>query len=185
MISRVYTSRFGNGTGSHGTSTEVVLKKYQVPGTVPSGKPPKSEPYRTVPCRTTQWKSAIGHLVWSCPKLYEFWSVIFRFYSVAYSCDLSPDPEIAVFGWSNSLQGLGHQIKKAVQYGMVVAKKIILCQWKNVSKPLFKYWLSELSATLHLERLRYNLFGNIAGFEATWEPFLKHLTNVQVNSLKV
>ncbi len=95
VISRVYTSRFGNGTGSHGTSTEVVLKKYQVPGTVPSGKPPKSEPYRTVPCRTTQWKSAIGHLVWSCPKLYEFWSVIFRFYSVAYSCDLSPDTEIA------------------------------------------------------------------------------------------
>ncbi len=27
----------------------MVLKKYQVPGTVPSGKPPKSEPYRTVP----------------------------------------------------------------------------------------------------------------------------------------
>ncbi len=42
-----------------GTSTEVVLKKYQVLGTVPSGKPPKSEPYRTVPCRTMQWKSAI------------------------------------------------------------------------------------------------------------------------------
>uniref|UniRef100_A0A673FRV1 Galectin n=1 Tax=Sinocyclocheilus rhinocerous TaxID=307959 RepID=A0A673FRV1_9TELE len=36
---------------------EVVLKK--VPGTVPSGKPPKSEPYRAVPCRTMQWKSAI------------------------------------------------------------------------------------------------------------------------------
>ncbi len=33
-----------------GTSTEVVQKKYQVPGTVPSGKPPKSEPYRAVPC---------------------------------------------------------------------------------------------------------------------------------------
>ncbi len=38
----------------------MVLKKYQVPGTVPSGKPPKSEPYRTVPCRTMQWKSAIS-----------------------------------------------------------------------------------------------------------------------------
>ncbi len=45
VISRVYTSRFGNG--SLGTSAEVVLKK--VPGTVPSGKRPKSEPYRTVP----------------------------------------------------------------------------------------------------------------------------------------
>uniref|UniRef100_A0A672KRL4 Si:ch211-181d7.1 n=1 Tax=Sinocyclocheilus grahami TaxID=75366 RepID=A0A672KRL4_SINGR len=35
---------------------EVILKK--VPGTVPSGKPPKSEPYRTVPSRTMHWKSA-------------------------------------------------------------------------------------------------------------------------------
>ncbi len=41
----------------------MVLKKYQVPGTVPSGKPPKSEPYRTVPCRTMQWKSAICSFV--------------------------------------------------------------------------------------------------------------------------
>ncbi len=49
VISRVYTSRFGNGYGSLGTPAEVVLKKYQVPGTVPSGKPPKSEPYHTVP----------------------------------------------------------------------------------------------------------------------------------------
>ncbi len=57
VISRVYTSRFGN-VGSLGTPAEVVLKKYQVPGTVPSGKPPKSEPYWTVPCRTMQWKSA-------------------------------------------------------------------------------------------------------------------------------
>ncbi len=45
--------------GSLGTSAEVVLKKYQVPGTVPSGNPPKSEPYQTVPCRTMQWKSVI------------------------------------------------------------------------------------------------------------------------------
>ncbi len=59
-------------------------------------------------------EGSLGHLFWSCLKLYDFWSEIFRFYSVAYSCDLSPDPAIAVFGWSNSLQGLGHQIKKAV-----------------------------------------------------------------------
>ncbi len=57
-----------------GTSTEVVLKKYQVPGTVPSGKPPKSEPYRTVPYHavekrhnihwvlTAGWEFSIAHL---------------------------------------------------------------------------------------------------------------------------
>ncbi len=58
VISRVYTSRFGNGTARWNLDRSGT-KKYQVPGTVPSGKPPKSEPYRTVPCRTMQWKSAI------------------------------------------------------------------------------------------------------------------------------
>ncbi len=57
VISRVYTSRFGNGTARWNLDRSGT-KKYQVPGTVPSGKPPKSEPYRTVPCRTMQWKSA-------------------------------------------------------------------------------------------------------------------------------
>ncbi len=47
VISRIFMSRFGNGTlawnlGRGGS------KKYQVPGTVPSGKPPKSEPYHAV-----------------------------------------------------------------------------------------------------------------------------------------
>ncbi len=48
----LYISNFCNTKKKKkdGTSTEVVLKKYQVPGTVPSGKPPKSEPYRAVPC---------------------------------------------------------------------------------------------------------------------------------------
>ena len=127
----------------------------------------------------------MGHLFWSCPKLYEFWSEIFRFYSKAYSCILAPDPAIAVFGWSDSLRGFSHQIKKAVQYGMVIAKKIILCLWKKASKPLFKSWLSELSSTLHLERLRHNFSDSIAGFESTWEPFFNYLSNVKDNSLKL
>ncbi len=67
--SRVYTSRFGNGNG---TSAEVVLKKYQVPGTVPSGKSPKSEPYRAVPC---SGKAPLVH-----PWLYSLWCVQAQFF---------------------------------------------------------------------------------------------------------
>ncbi len=37
----------------------MVLKKYQVPGTVPSGKPPKSEPYRTVPYHAVEKRHKI------------------------------------------------------------------------------------------------------------------------------
>ncbi len=92
VISRVYTSRFGNGTGSHGTSTEVVLKKYQVPGTVPSGKPPKSEPYRTVPCRTMQWKSAISSIrlteLFAFVFIYSYTSLLYLYFYNGYYCSL-------------------------------------------------------------------------------------------------
>ncbi len=66
---------------------------------------------------------------------------------------------------------------------MVVAKKIIFCLWKKPSKPLSKSWMSELSSTLHLETLRHNLSDSTAGFEATWEAFFNHLSNVKDNSL--
>lgn len=130
-------------------------------------------------------EGSLGHLFRSCPRLFEFWSEIFNFYSEAYSCDLAPDPAIAVFGWSDSLRGFSQQFKKAVQYGKVLAKKVILYLWKSSSKPLFKSWLSEFSTTLHLERLRHNLSDNIAGFEATWIPFFNYLSNAQNNSLMV
>ncbi len=78
VISRVYASRFGNGTARLEPRTEVVLKKYQVPGTVPSGKPPKSEPYRTVQCRTMQWKSTNReHHTWAVNHVQSGWIVLF------------------------------------------------------------------------------------------------------------
>ncbi len=93
VISRVYRSSFGNGTGSHGTSTEVVLKKYQVPGTVPSGKPPKSEPYRTVPCRTMQWKSAITLMIIEQRIVYCALHLRFRRSKAVFYSELSSVPE--------------------------------------------------------------------------------------------
>ncbi len=58
VISRVYTLRFGNlNRGGTEKST-----RYQV--LYPVENPPKvnrTEPYRAVPCRTLQWKSAIRH----------------------------------------------------------------------------------------------------------------------------
>ncbi len=61
------------------------------------------------------------------------------------------------FGWYKSRHGFGHQIQKAIQYRMVVAKKKI---YENL-----KSWMSELSSTLHLER--HTLSDSTTGFEAT------------------
>lgn len=60
----------------------------------------------------------------------------------------------------------------------MIAKKSILCMWKKNSKPLFKIWLSELSSTLYVERLRYSISGNIDNFEASWRPLFNHLLKI-------
>ncbi len=57
VIIRFYTSHFGNGTAR--LEPQVRWYRKKVPGTVPSGKPLKSEPYQTIPCHTMQWKSPI------------------------------------------------------------------------------------------------------------------------------
>ncbi len=54
VISRVYTSRFGNGMVRLENSTEVVLKKVTGTRYCTQWKTPQK---LTIPCRTMQWKS--------------------------------------------------------------------------------------------------------------------------------
>lgn len=123
-------------------------------------------------------EGSLGHLFWGCPKLGEFWSEVFQFLSEVYACELPLDPATAILGWSASLLRLNNAIRLPIQYGLMIAKKSILCMWKKNSKPLFKFWLSELSSTLHVERLRYTISGNIEKFEASWRPLFNHLLKI-------
>lgn len=132
--------------------------------------------YPTIFSLCNKWESAefsLGHLFWACPKLGDFWSEVFQFLTEAYACELPLDPATAVLGWSASLQHLNHAFRVPIQYGMMIAKKSILSIWKKKSRPLFKIWLSELSSTLHVKRLRYSMSGNIDLFEASWRPLFK------------
>lgn len=65
---------------------------------------------------------------------------------------------------------------------MVVAKKIILTLWKSDNVPQFKMWLGELTALLHMERIRYTLEEKLSKFFDVWQPFLDHLSKHKVLS---
>ncbi len=95
--------------------------------------------------------------------------------------ELPLDPATAVLGWSASLQSISHAFRLPIQYGMMIAKKCIICVWKKKSKPLFRIWLPELSSTLHVERLRYSISGNIDQFDASWRPLFNHLLKTSNN----
>lgn len=98
-----------------------------------------------------------------------------------YGFTLTPEPEIAIFGYSRSL--LDHNVYiSTIIYGMIIAKSVILKLWKSDSVPQFKTWLTYLTQILHMERVRYGIIDNLAKFYNIWQPFLDHLDQYNADS---
>ena len=85
---------------------------------------------------------------------------------------------VTILGGSRHLLMLTKAHQKTVQYGMVIAKRNILTQWKSGEAPSFKAWLSELTSLLHMERIRYNVSLSSATFDKMWQPFLLYLSRM-------
>ena len=137
--------------------------------------------YPDVPPTCNRCKSSIGtlaHSFWACSKLYLFWKCIFQCFSKAYGKNLAPNPLVAILGATSVLSSVNKFERRAVQFGMVIAKKLILRVWKTDSVPTYNLWLGELSNTLHLERLRCYNEDRGDTFDKTWDPVLNYLKNV-------
>lgn len=89
------------------------------------------------------------HLFWDCPYIYLFWIGIFSFFSDVYSLSIPPDRDFALFGASQDSLELPLDVQTAMLMGTVVAKRLILKDWKSKTAPSFKNWLSELFSVIH------------------------------------
>ncbi|CAI5656405.1 unnamed protein product [Oreochromis niloticus] len=117
----------------------------------------------------------LGHLFWSCPTLRSFWAEIFNIYNRVYDLKLEPDGVLAVLGCSLTSLALRRPLQKALMFGMIVAKRLILRAWKSPSPPLFRVWLREMIACLYIEEVRYRLADTHVKFVEIWGPFLNHI----------
>lgn len=62
---------------------------------------------------------------------------------------LRPDPLIAILGATRALSYTNkYEKKKAVLFGMVIAKKLILSMWKMDAVPTYDLWLGEMANKL-------------------------------------
>ena len=122
-------------------------------------------------------EGSLGHLFWACPKLTKFWSDILKFFFQMYLTVFSPHPEYcAILGGFQDLSSLSPYQHKAIQYGMVIAKRNILSLWKGVEVPSFKTWLAEMTNLLQMEKIRYDVSLKTTVFDRMWQPFLSHLS---------
>ena len=100
---------------------------------------------------------------------------IFQVFSDALGIHFEQDPILIILGVTDEFLRLTLVQQHFVSYGLISAKKLILMFWKKKEAPTLKLWLTELTGTLHLERIRYALKDKILLFEKTWSPFISFL----------
>ena len=58
---------------------------------------------------------------------------------------------------------------QAISLCTLLARRLILQQWKSEAGPLFTQWLRELGNVLQMERLRYTITNKGRHFRKTWQ----------------
>ena len=101
-----------------------------------------------------------------CPKVKTYCFNIFSLISKILHIQLETDPFIIILGTSDDVIKLSNFQKCFLSYSLIIAKKL----------PTTKMWLSDLTNTLHLERIRYTLMDKLAYFEKMWSPLTHYVT---------
>ena len=80
-----------------------------------------------------------------------------------------------ILGHSEALSKLTASQQRFVSNGLIAAKKLILKFWKGAEVPPVRLWISDLTDTLHLERIRFILSDKLKQFSKIWSPFISFL----------
>lgn len=122
----------------------------------------------------------LTHSFWSCPSLHRFWISVFNCFSKAFKKTWEPSPLVAILGVTSVLAGINKFESQAIALGMVVAKKMILLNWKSDHAPTYESWIRELMNVIHLEKLRLTTENRNHRFNHIWKPITEFLTNDQL-----
>ena len=119
-----------------------------------------------------QEAGTLAHQFWLCPKLNSYWSLIFDYLSKAFDKNIEPDPILALFGSVTTSSILNSFERQAISLCTLLAKRLILQQWKSETSPVFQQWLRDLGKVLNMERIRYAMKKKDNVFLKIWQPLL-------------
>lgn len=62
-------------------------------------------------------------------------------------------------------------VQSTIIDGILITKIVILRVWKSDIVPQFKMWLTYLTGILNMERVWYEVMGNLDTFYSIWQSF--------------
>ena len=110
-------------------------------------------------CKVSE--GTLSHTLWLCPLLTGLWDKIFDWFSKAYKRPFQPEAELAIFGCSQTTASVPAAMHQSLMLGMIVAKRLILLEWKSTSPPCFQRWLADMASAIQMERLRFTRTNSI------------------------
>ena len=122
--------------------------------------------------RCSQAPATLYHMFWACPKLVQFWSSIFDTFSYTCKKEISPAPEIALFGVAPAEVVISRAQSDAIAFSSLLVRRLILCNWKSVRPPTHRHWVGDVMAHLKLEK--HLIRGSTQKFYNVWQPFLNY-----------
>lgn len=100
--------------------------------------------------RCQQGIATTGHMFWSCQALTSFWTQIFEVFTHMCGRRIPLDPITAVFGVKAWDVQISTSQACAIAFASLLARRLILRQWKSANPPSFLFWVKEVLAFLPL-----------------------------------
>ncbi|KAG8587614.1 hypothetical protein GDO81_005724 [Engystomops pustulosus] len=91
-------------------------------------------------------------MLWRCPKLHLYWEKVLDRLTGLFSCTIVASVEVCILGSKIGVTGS----KSGVNYvlkGLLMARKVILFNWKNKNPPNVQNWENRMDILLHAEQL--------------------------------
>ncbi|XP_023201643.1 transferrin receptor protein 2 isoform X3 [Xiphophorus maculatus] len=106
------------------------------------------------------------------------WSKVFDWYSKAYKTPIQPEPGLIIFGCPLVQGTIPATMRQPLELGLIVAKRLILRDWKSSAPPSFCLWVTDMMSIIQMERLRK---GSKDTFSYYWNPFLEHFSQTRLS----
>uniref|UniRef100_A0A3P8RWR8 Reverse transcriptase domain-containing protein n=1 Tax=Amphiprion percula TaxID=161767 RepID=A0A3P8RWR8_AMPPE len=128
--------------------------------------------------RCHQTRATTGHMFWNCQSLNSFWKNISEVLSYMCRKLITVSPFISIFGVPPPEITVPASQAKAIAFASLMARRLILLQWKSDKPPSFDSWIREMLSMLQLEKLRYSRANCLENFRVTWSLFFEYVQNL-------
>lgn len=124
--------------------------------------------------RCKQGPASLAHMFWNCPHIITYWDKVFINLSKILKKTLKPDPILALFGVNPVTVELSNNQKNMTRFILLLARRLILLNWKSTVAPSLSVLMKEVMKHLQLEKIKFLLRGKLDTFDLTWQPFINH-----------